>query len=610
MATAQEIAAKYLTPRYLRMERHERYVDGTQYQGLVPFMAQGEDAPPLHERAPCVKRNVVKSAIGDLVDFMLGEGRYPHLSANSEEDDEELDDEWGLDEDDSELLERWLNGPLTRAARLKAIFPDALTMAMESGSVAMVAAIRNGLPTLTALPGKWCTPTFDPATNEVVSLEVFYPYLVEVFDKVKNKWEEECKLYRRVIDATSDTVYLPGDGREDGKMPSWSVDNAQTAVHGLGYCPVRWYAFDRITPTAAHFDGKPIHKALHNEVDGLNLALSQRHRAALYAGDPQIWETGVEEGVNPAPSGRVARAQIEAQAADASGRTVGIFTASPQVWGRGSARKKGPGVVWRYPTDTAKVGMLTLPTDALGGITEHARDVQQLIAEDLSVILMDPSDTKAFGAMSGKALAFLFARQIARADRIRLDAGDNLILTCVDLLLRLCLSVNRNSPGGLRIPGMKRVAPLLEKFERDVQLAGTPMLADMSTVRSWFGPPLSLQWGPYFASSAEEQNFIVTLCAAAYSGGLMPLSMVLERLREVFPFGSTEELIAKIDEEKAKKQADALANQDAMMAMSAKHAAPQPGGGNPDAPPKSGGFGKAPPPKAGAASGARGDTKA
>ena len=107
------------------------------------------------------------------------------------------------------------------------------------------------------------------------------------------------------------------------------------------------------------------------------------------------------------------------------------------------------------------------------------------------------------------------------------------------------------------------------------------------TVSEWFGPRLRLQWGDYFESSAEEENFVVQLCATAYTTGLMPLETVLEKLRGVFPFASIEEILGKLEEEQAKKDARDLEMTDQKGAIAAKHDV-----------------------KTGSASGAKGDKKA
>lgn len=592
--SAREIAVLYKSPRYLRLERLEQYVEGTQYQGRTPWLSEDPKAAPLLEREPCINDPIVKDAIGDMVDFMCGQDRFPYLStSDGDGDDEDLDDDWGLAEDESERLERWTNGALSKTAMLRHHLPEALRTAMRGSSVAVLACIRDGLPAIIAFPAKWCTPTLN-TSGKCTRLVITYPYIVEERDPLDYKrWIEVCYVYRRVIDDQSDTVYLPALGREDGHEPNWQPDLTQTVVHGLGFCPVHWYAFDRSTDHAGHIDGHAVHKYLTDEVDALNFSLSQRHRAALYTGDPQIYETGVGGMTQPAPGGRPARSMMAIGAGTPGQSPIGTWNVGGS---QGStSRKKGPGVVWRYPEPESKVGMLALPAGALDGITLNSDDIRKKIVEALGVVIVDPNNAKTFGALSGKAMAFMFARMIARADAIRMEAGNNLFLPVIDMLLRLCHAVGKSNPRGLRIPGIRKVLPILAKFEQAEEY-NTPALDGTITKAqraAWFGPRLELEWGAYFQASAEEENFLISMCVAAYSAGLMPLDVIVEKLRSVFSFGSAEELIAKIEEEKARKQQEAVEQMKVQASIAGAVAPPGP----------------KPPPKAGSGNGAKGDKK-
>lgn len=563
MLSAKEIARKYLSPRYLEMEKFERYVDGTQYDGRVPFLQHDESAPPVLERAPCVVYGIAKTAIRDLVDFSMGENRYAWFGAGIAEDDSELDDDTGLNEDDSELLERFVNGPLHKDARLRTVFSEALKESMGSGSVALIFSMRRGKPCIEHTKAKWSTPTFDAVTREVTQLEIFYPFIRTEWNPVKREWEDVCYLYRRLITDRFDLVFVPAKAREDGRMPSFTVDSFQSMAHNLGFCPVQWFAFDKGCSTVDNYDGRPIHKTQLDEIDALNFALSMRHRAAIYTGDPQIWETGVDEDVNPAPKGGPARVTIEASAAGPDGKPMGVFSAGgPRQWGRGGFRKKGPGVVWRYPDPTSKVGVLTIPDGGLDAIAEHGEDLRQLIAEDFSVVLYNPTDVKTEAALSGKALGFLYSRQIARANDIRSQVGDDMMLPAVDMLFRLMVTSERRQQGSVRIRGWKKIFPLLQRFVR-VRPA-TPMAstddpaatpAPLAPGEDWAGPDLALQWGPYFELSPEEEKALIEASNAA-KDTLVPHVTVLEKLRQVYEFGSAEELA-----EKMKEEADARATE-------------------------------------------------
>src|SRR5437868_3433275 len=115
---ARKLAQLYLTPRYRLLDLYEKYVEGTQYEGRRPFMATGDNEPPLLERAPNIVYPIVANAISSLTDFVLGEGRWPAVSSFSSEDDRLFDPEYGLSEDDSDVLDRFIS-KVVEQSRLK-----------------------------------------------------------------------------------------------------------------------------------------------------------------------------------------------------------------------------------------------------------------------------------------------------------------------------------------------------------------------------------------------------------------------------------------------------------------------------------------------------------
>ena len=54
------------------------------------------------------------------------------------------------------------------------------------------------------------------------------------------------------------------------------------------------------------------------------------------------------------------------------------------------------------------------------------------------------------------------------------------------------------------------------------------------------------------------------MVAAAYAANLIPLDLAIEKLRDVFDFSSTAEIIARLEEERAKKQEQLAADMHAM----------------------------------------------
>jgi len=536
MPSPEELVQKYTTPRAAYIDRLERYVDGTQYEGRMPFLSGGD--VPLLERAPCVVYPIVKRAIDSNVSFVLGEGRFPQFTTGTSEDDAKIDPVWGLEEEVSDALERFVNVVVVKQAQLKKVFREALRSAQATGTVVAVVCARKGKIYVDIIRSKWCEPTYSD-TGELQSIEIRYPYLELFYNEKTSKYEKRCLIYRRVINAVDDTVYKPGEAKEDGSEPSWSIDKAKSTRHDLGFIPAHWYQFSAACEPVNSVDGHAIHEHLLDELDAINFSLSQRHRAALYAGDPQMAEFGVAEDHNPSPAGPATRAAV-VPAKGPDGKTVGVFRAQPIA--KGNARRKGAGIVWRYPDPASKVELLTLPGDALKSISDHAADLRAKIAESLATVFLDPHEIKAQAALSGKALAYIYASQIAKCDEIRDDFGEGFMLPVISLMLRLILVLERQHSGGLYMPGIKQVLPILSRFERVTQ-DGT----------MWLPPRIDLTWGTYFESSAQDDQFLVTMAKTALDAGLVTRPVALEKLRSVFTFGSTEELIEAVDMEREER---------------------------------------------------------
>ena len=212
-------------------------------------------------------------------------------------------------------------------------------------------------------------------------------------------------------------------------------------------------------------DGKAIHANILDEIRAHDFALSQRHRAAIYAGDPQWTEVGVELGSTPSGTGPVVTMPtLNGGAVTGPSQPASSFKTGGAV-SQGSGRLKGAGEVWQYENQDAKVQLHTLPGDALKALDEHARDLRIKIQEALAVVLLDPESVKFAATVSGKALATLKARQLDRCDQYREDFGDGFIKPAVSMLLRVAFIVG--GKGGLKTAGIKKLLPVLKKFEED-----------------------------------------------------------------------------------------------------------------------------------------------
>lgn len=410
---ARDIMLANVTPRYLELQKLEDYVAGEQYRDRKSFWAQDV---PMQERAPAIVHRLVKSAIGSNVDLVFGEGRFPSVR---DVDATETSKQIAAAIDD---------------ARFKSHCRNVLAHAMGCRSGVGLYGLRNGRLFAETCKAKWCEqPQFDVDGN-VERLEIRYPYIETV--KEHGRWVAKVKLFRRVIDASYDVTFAPAQARDDGVEPNWTVKHK--IAHGLGFCPVVWYPFLRGATTVADFDGKAIHDGLLDQLEAHDWALSQRHRAAMFLGEPQIVEIGVERGYCPTEKGRAPAIKATPQGGKPS--ATNPADGEYRVYGSGGGdgkRKKGPGYVWQYESDKTKVEILELSAGALTALDEHAHDLRQKLAEDLCVVFLDPENIKFAATTSGKSLETLKARQLDRCDQIRDDVEANLLTPALSMLLEL-----------------------------------------------------------------------------------------------------------------------------------------------------------------------------
>ena len=192
---------------------------------------------------------------------------------------------------------------IVKQTRFRAHGREVLAHAQGCRSGVALYGIRNGKLFAETTKAKWAEPKLN-ANGEVERLEIRCPYL-DSYQKKDGKWDVRARMYRRVIDEQTDTTYKPADIKADSRAGiNWQVDPELTVTHGLGFCPVVWYPFAKVASTVNRFDGYAIHEHILDEVEAHDFALSQRHRGALYAGEPQPVEIGVEPGSNPTEKGR------------------------------------------------------------------------------------------------------------------------------------------------------------------------------------------------------------------------------------------------------------------------------------------------------------------
>jgi hypothetical protein len=561
------------TPRAFELEYLQSVFEGKQYAGRPSFFT---DAVPLQERAPCVVYKLPAVGIESNVAFAMGEGRFPTVLSFSSENDKLFDDDLGISEKESPTVDSF-NRSLIDLGRLEQVFRHAYRMGQAARSVAIVLGFRAGLPFADLVWSKLCTPKFEDPLDRTkcTSLEIRYRYTEKWRDPfvTGGKWWTRVFEYLRTIDDVADTEYWPAaiwDDRDAGVVAGSSPVKTSIA-HGFGLCPVHWYARNRESCVGSDPDGKALTDGVCELIEQLDLALSQRHRAAIYAGDPQTVLIGVSADDVIGNEGRKARPNISAADMGANGRPKGQWAEA--MYGGGSsdtALRRGVGEVWRIQDPQGKALLLTLDGDALKCLDDDAKDLASKACDGLGITLVDAALFKGAGDLSGRTLAFIFSKQINRVSQDREDLGRCCILPVLNLFYRMLLS----RPTGVYLPGLKKVLPILRRFYMPVEGGQTV----------WFCPRLKLKWGDYFEPSDLDESTRTTTAIAAYEAKLITVKTAVEHVRAVFQIGSVDQYVDALKKEvQEKAAADAAALHDAMGALGAENAAgakPKPGQGN------------------------------
>lgn len=528
---AVESVEAHRGPRFRHLDKLERFVETTQYDDRD--CAWFDDKKPLWERRPAIAYPIVASAIASNVDLVLGEGRFPKITADQSVSSSDSADEIAKQLDP-------LIAEIVDASRFRAACREALSQAQATGTCVAILGVRNGRPFVDITKAKWCTPELD-GNGDVTTLTIQYPYL-DVTEERPGEFRVRALLYRRVIDDTSDTTFRPVQIEKTPAAINWQPDPAQTYEHGFGFCPAIWHANLKGPTVVGDIDGRAIHDRALDEIEALDLSLSQRHRCALFL-EPQIVEIGVAPGTNPTETGRAAH--VPAHPGPPLDLTTPDGVAAAQKLERyvggddaGAApRKKGPGYVWQYPSDKTKVEMLELSSGALEALSDHCHDLRIKVAESLSVVFLDPDNLKFAAALSGKALAMLKQRQLDRCDQTRDDFGDGFVVRAMRMLLRI---VDKKRPA---LRGLPKAATALRKFVAGIE-SGTNALF--------------LRWGDYFKPGTEDDKALVELAIRARDGGLITKQLAVRKVQRTFGIEDVVALLADLDAEAEEREAKEL----------------------------------------------------
>jgi len=490
--------------RYWRIQRLRRLWHGAGYEGRPSFW---DATVPLRERAPCVQSMVCRTAGRRLSQLVFGDRSFPKVSVSAQAYGVRLDDvsKGSL----TALLEE-----IARVTHLRRVMRALLSEGLEAGTVVVMVELVEGQLAIKHIPAEWCTPTFAADGRTLASLCI-----------ERKLMHADGKLYihKRVIEPPKDCVYAPVLAE---KAAHEQIDWSKVPIVAEAPCafvPALWHRHC-VEPMYGdmEIDGNALVAGLEDEVEALDLALSQLHRNALYNGEPQMVRTGVDPVEDTMlPQGRMARSDVTIF--DRMFRSVTKYDAGS---GAGGASAKSPQKIWNLPAGSdAKL----LESSGAGAtiIEGNVGQLRRVIVDAMGIVLADPEQLGA-GELSARALSLMMSPMLAHADDLRVEYG-SLLCALLDLALRLVAS----TPGDVYLATLD-----------NARLALAQVYRSLSPARL-----IELSWGEYFEPSWEEVQAAVT--AAQTANGNRPIATLAESRALVAPLLNLSADTATLEAEEA-----------------------------------------------------------
>ena len=495
--------------RYKRLSDYEKLWHGRYADGRPSFW---DTTVPLRERAPAIQSMLPRTAGRRLRALVFGERTFPALKVEASA--------FGVafTEDETSALSALVQ-EIVRRAELRRAMRAVMEAGLKCGTAVAFQTVVAGQPRVALEPAKHCTPAFD-ARGEVERL------VVQKRVPRRGGKPGELDWYRRELGPVDgqivDRVYarVPVDPR--GGTPDWSRV-AVVAEVPIPFVAVRWVKnASEAEEGSDAIDGHPLAEGLEDEVAALDLELSQLYRNALYNGDPQMVQTGVDKDPTPA-TGRTAD-----PAAGTFDWAKGWITS--RIFGRDPAVKKGPGNVWKLPQggDAKLVESSGAGATIIRGAIE---EIRRVVTDAAGVVIADP-DVLGRGDLSAKALELLLGPMLDTASDLRVEYGAAL-LGVVDQFLRLCADPVVGA--GIYLASLDAARSALAKL--------TARRADGATV--WLGAPLALAWPDMVEPTWGDVKAAID--AARQGCGDRPVLSRRRAVALVAPVVGTEDLDAELD---------------------------------------------------------------
>ncbi len=338
-------------------------------------------SPRVSDRKPSVVYPMARMIVNRFVSLLFGEHRFPRFH-------------WTTDPN----TEEWFAEYLTEIY-LKENIMEAATNGGAMGSSVLGFKILKDRIQVETFNSKWVTPIWEDFHAGIMeAFRFMYPYVQNVYNEEKEKFELKWFLYRRVITKMQDIVFEPqeliktdnGEYKLKNKAEKPIVDKKNSSTHNLGFVPA---IFLQNIPRYDQIDGDPSPEGGYELFDSINEQLSAIQYALHGNLDPTLVialdpEEAAKLGYKP-------------------GQDI-------QLGSRGKGLVVGA---------NGSVKFLEMEGEALRIAIEFVEKLREKALEVCQCVIADPVRISG-NAQSAAAIVKLFEYMLAKADILRCQYGE------------------------------------------------------------------------------------------------------------------------------------------------------------------------------------------
>jgi hypothetical protein len=523
----QENAVFGMSKRFQQLDRFEAHYKGTQYEhqefdwwgrraaatetvspeALVPegWASVARDDLEARQKRPTAPRNLAKTIVKRFTGLLLSNQRRPRVVVENDSDTEAF-------------LEA-----VREASKFWSAMRAARDLGGAVGSVCVTAHLRDGTFSYEVHNAKNVQVLWkDRRTWTPQGILVMYEYPVEedVVDEKTRRvvgTREVSYLYRRIITDTVEIIYK-AVRLEDAAEVGWEPEEGLSVEHGLGFFPGVWI---QNTPDMESMDGNPDCDGTWQSMDTGDRLLSQMNMGTLNNLDP----------------------------------TAVLKYDDKQVATNGGLRKGSDFALHVGKDGDAKYMEISgtgieIALKLLGTMRQDVLDITRCV-------LLDP-DQISGSARSAKAIEYLYAPMTEATDDYRDQYGSAIVhlMRITEKIARAFVTKPMQlAPADDGTPRIGR-----PDFDLPLRTIKTPD-GGQKTIPFALGEGggyVQLEWGPYFAPSADDEGAEIKNAAAANQAGLIDAETAATKIAPIFSVRDVAGVVQRAKEEAQDRAALAM----------------------------------------------------